>query len=252
MERAFGRVPSDDPPYPLSGWVVDLTPEQRAKLYPATVEAMAAIHDVDWASHGVDGLADPGEPEPGIQREWAKLERAYEWTHRGDTSPTIDAALDALRDRMPDREPLVLNWGDARLGNVIFDPETIEIQALLDWEMAALASPEMDLGWFLFFTRYYTEGIGAPRLAGIQNRDEVIALYEKFSGRNVQNADFYEAFAALRTSVVLLRIGRLMIQAGVIPPDSTMPINNVGSQILARLLGLPAPEGQSASFVDSR
>ncbi|QLL06363.1 phosphotransferase family protein [Mycobacterium vicinigordonae] len=251
MDRAFGVVPSDDPPYPLQGWVVGLEPSQRANLFTATLRAVAAIHAVDWETCGLSDLSEPG-CEPGIRGEWAKVERAYAWAHRGNPSPTIDAAIDILRDRLPENEPIVLNWGDARLGNVIFDPQTVEIRALLDWEMATLASPEMDLGWFLFFVRYYTEGIGADPLPGFQGRDELIGLYEQFSGHEVRNIDFYEAFAALRTSVVLLRIGRLMIDAGVVPPDSPMPLNNIGSQILARLLGLAAPAGDVANFVDTR
>jgi aminoglycoside phosphotransferase (APT) family kinase protein len=231
---------------------VDLAPEQRAKLFRSTLEALVAIHRFDWERHGLGDLADTRHGAPGIEQEWAKLEQAYAWAHRGEPSATIDAALQVLRDNLPTGEDLVLNWGDARLGNVIFDPETIEIAALLDWEMATLASPEMDLGWFLFFVRFYTEGIGLDALPGFQSREEIIALYEHLSGRTVEHIDFYESFAALRTSVVLLRIGRLMVQAGMVPPDSEMAVNNPGSQILARLLGLPAPKGESASFVDSR
>ena len=47
------------------------------------------------------------------------------------------------------------------MGNMIFDDD-MNVVAVLDWEMAWLGSPEIDLGWWVFFDRYYTEGIGAP------------------------------------------------------------------------------------------
>ncbi len=37
-----------------------------------------------------------------------------------------------------------------------------EVVAVLDWEMASLGPPEVDLAWFLFFERFFSEGLGTP------------------------------------------------------------------------------------------
>jgi aminoglycoside phosphotransferase (APT) family kinase protein len=157
-----------------------------------------------------------------------------------------------LESRVPADEELVLNWGDARIGNVVFDPQTYVARALLDWEMATIASPELDLGWFVFFNRYFADGVGAAPLEGFQTRDEIIALYEALTGRTVKHLDFYEPLAAARTAILLLRIGRMMIEAGAVPADSPMPIANPGSILLATLLDLPAPDGVAVDFMNHR
>jgi len=253
MDRAVGHVPSDDPPYLRAGWVVELAPTDRAKLFDNTLQAMVRLHAVDWSALGIAGVLGADGNGTGIADHLAALEGQYRWVRgSGAASPTIEAAFELLRDQLPPDGELVLNWGDARIGNVIFDPASVEVQALLDWEMATIASPEMDLGWFLFFERMFIEGYGCDRLPGFQRRDELGARYAALSGRSVAHVGFYEALAALRTSILLMRIGNLMIAAGAVPPDNPLPLNNPGSQILARLLDLPAPSGDAADFMASR
>jgi aminoglycoside phosphotransferase (APT) family kinase protein len=251
MDREFGLVPADDPPYSVDGWVVGLDPNRRSRLCDGTLGMMAKVHAVDWAALDLDFLCVP-ELEPGVGQQMAEVERFYASVHGGERSPTIDAAFDILGQQLPSSEELVLNWGDARIGNVIFDPDTIEVQALLDWEIAAIASPEMDLGWFLFSTRFFTEGIGVEPLPGLQTREELIARYESLTGRTVRHMSFYEALAALRTSIIVMRIGRLLIAAGALPVDSPMPLSNPASQLLAKLLELPEPAGEAVNFIGNR
>lgn len=252
MERAFGVVPADDPPYVVEGWVLDLEPVKRGRLYENTLEVIRQIQDVDWERLGLDFLCEPQFGAPGIQQQIGQLEQFYEWVHEGERSATIDAAFDWVKRNQPAGEDLVLNWGDPRIGNVIFDPETLAVEAVLDWEMATIASPEMELGWFVFFVRYNSEGIGVELPEGLQTRDELIARYEELTGRKVRHLDYYETLAALRASIFLMRFGRLMIAGGALPAGHMMPFNNPMTQLLAKLAGLPAPEGQSTNFVGNR
>jgi aminoglycoside phosphotransferase (APT) family kinase protein len=123
---------------------------------------------------------------------------------------------------------------------------------VIDWEMAAIASPEMDLGWCVFIARLYTDGIGVPVPEGLPARAEIVARYEQLTGRRIRNIDYYEAFAALRLSIVMLRVGKLLIDSAALPPDSPMPLNNPASQLLSALTGAPAPEGTAQWIVGSR
>jgi aminoglycoside phosphotransferase (APT) family kinase protein len=118
--------------------------------------------------------------------------------------------------------------------------------------MVSVGSPELELGWWLFLLRHHTEGIGAPLPPGFPDRDAFIARYEELTGHRVKHIDFYEAFAALRLSILMLRAGQLMIAGGALPPDNPMPFSNPASQLLAKLLGLPAPAGVATSFVGNR
>ena len=71
-------------------------------------------------------------------------------------------------------EPTVLCWGDARIGNIIFDGT--KPAAVLDWEMVTLGSPEMDLAWSIFLDRHHSRGPrdaaprGLPELRGHASR----------------------------------------------------------------------------------
>jgi aminoglycoside phosphotransferase (APT) family kinase protein len=242
MDRAYGRVPADDPPYTTEGWVLDLPPAQRGKLYDGLVDVVAQLHSLDWRALGLDFLE---------QDQIAYWEGIYEWACEGQPSPTIDAALQWAKENKPEGEELVLNWGDPRIGNIIYGDD-LSVEAVLDWELATIAGPDMELGWLVLFVRYYSEGLGIPIPDGLPTREQIVARYRDLTGRPVEHLDYYEAFAALRLSILMSRAGHLMIAAGALPPDSPMPVSNPASILLARLLGLPAPEGDVTGFLGNR
>ena len=130
--------------------------------------------------------------------------------------------------------------------------EDLSVAAVLDWELAALASPEMDLGWWLFLQRHHTQGIGAPLPAGLLDRDTLISHYHELTGHKPQHIDFYETFATLRGAIQMQRVGGLMIDAGLVPPDAPIKTANPANILLAELLGLPAPEGAAQTWIGNR
>jgi aminoglycoside phosphotransferase (APT) family kinase protein len=191
---------------------------------------------------GLSVLADPGRGLGGLDQQIPHYQRFFENSAAGEPNPTIEAAFDWVKANRPAEERLVISWGDARLGNMMFGPDQ-EVTAVLDWELAGLGSPELDLAWWLFFNRHHTEGVGAPPLPGFPSPAEAVARYQELAGYQVQNLHFYEVFAALRTSVMMVRIAQVMTLGGLLPPGSGMAQSNPASQLLAKLLGLPAPEG---------
>ena len=252
MERIDGRVPSDDPPFTATGWVLELSPAEQSTLADNGLKVLAGIHAADWKALGLDFL-DRSELGPaGLDQQLAYWESTFEWAAEGESNPTVEAAFEWVRENRPtEDEPLVLNWGDARIGNMLF-ADDLSIAGVLDWEMVTLASPEMELGWWLFLLRHHTEGIGAPLPPGFPDRDAVVARYEELSGHRVRHLDFYEAFAGLRLSILMHRAGNLMIGAGLLPPDAPMKLSNPATQLLAKLADLPAPEGATQSFIGNR
>ena len=242
MDRVYGRVPADDPPYVVEGWVLDLPPAERGKLYDRLIDTVAQLHSLDWRALGLEDLQED---------QIAYWEDLYEWACEGQHSPTIDAALQWAKDNRPAGEELVFNWGDPRIGNILYG-EDLGIEAVLDWEMATVASPDLELGWVVLFVRYYSEGIGIPIPEGLPTREQLIDAYRAKTGRALEHVDYYEAFAALRLSILMCRAGHLMIAAGALPPDNPMPVSNPASILLARLLGLPAPQGEVTGFVGNR
>ena len=251
MERVDGRIPSDDPPFTAAGWVLDLTADERATLWDNGIKVLADIHAVDWRTLGLDFL-DTREQASGIDAQLAYWEEFFEWAAEGEPNPTMSAALKWLRDNQPsDDGEKVLNWGDARVGNLIYSDD-LAAAAVLDWEMVALANRELELGWWLFLIRHHTEGIGLPLPEGIPDAAQTIARYEELTGSILKNLDYYEVFAGTRLAIIMVRAAHMMIAAGQLPPDSPMALSNPASQLVAKLLGLPAPAGVTTSFIGNR
>lgn len=252
LERAYGAVPGDDPPFVTAGWVVDLTPAQRGRMFDSALQAVADLQVVDPDAVGLADLRRPELGDTALAQEFEYWKRFYEFAANGRPSPTIDAALQILRDRIPHSDKrLVVTWGDARLGNMMFGDDQ-QVTGVFDWEMATLGPPEVDLGYFLFFDRMYSAGIGLPRLDGFPDRGAAIKRFEELTDTVVEDIDWYEAWGALRGTILLQRVGNLMIELGLLPPDAEMPLNNPAAQTLAGLLELPPPSGTSGWITGNR
>jgi aminoglycoside phosphotransferase (APT) family kinase protein len=234
MDRVDGVIPPDNPPYTFGGWLLESTPEQQARVWWSGLEAMAAVHRLDPDSLGLDFLLRH-DGAPGADSEMAHLRHYVDRVCGDNRIETIESGLawlDAHRPAGP--EPIRLCWGDSRIGNQIFDD--FRCAALLDWEMATLASPEQDLAWFLYFDRLFSAGLGAPRPPGFPTREDTIAHYTEITGLSVGHIPFYEVMASLRFAAIMVRLGHLMVGSGVLPPDADLGSNNFAIQDLGTLL----------------
>lgn len=217
MDRASGRAPVDNPPYVFDGWLLEMDSEQRRVVQRESLAVLAAIHQIPQPADLVSALA----PAPGMSalRAHVDEQRAYyEWTTREDglTIPVIDRAFDWIEAHWPDEtSPDALNWGDARIGNLLY--EGTRPTAVLDWEMATIAPPEVDLGWFLYFHDVFQElavAFDFPGIPDLFEHSEVVEQYEQLSGSTVRDLPFYYAYAGLRQAVILSRITRRRIHFG--------------------------------------
>jgi aminoglycoside phosphotransferase (APT) family kinase protein len=234
MERLDGRVARDDPPFTAAGWVLDLTADERARMYDNGLIALAQVHATDPHVLGLDFLDRPGLGEKSLDQQIAVWRECYE--HSG-ANPTLEAGFAWIDANRPGDEPTVLNWGSARLGNLLF-ADDLSVTGVLDWKMVALGSPEMDLGWWAFVQRHHTEGLGLPLPAGFPDHAATVARYTELTGHQVRYLEFYEAFGALRLAI-------LMQRAGLAPA-------NPASKLLAQFVGAPAPTGATQSLIVNR
>ncbi len=233
MQRVEGRIPTDNPPYHMGGWVTEIEPAEREALWWSGLEVLTHIHRLDW--RGLDLFETPKRGETPLAHELAAYERFLAWAARGKPQPIAEAGVAWLRENAPDEpEPVVFSWGDARPGNMIFrDGRCV---AVLDWEMADLRSPEADLAWWLFLDRHHSEGVGRDRLRGFPSRAETVARYEKATGHHVRHLHYYEVFAAFRFAVIMIRVAQQLVAAGLIPPQSDLETNNIVTRLLGTLL----------------
>lgn len=141
----------------------------------------------------------------------------YDWVVDGlPRSPLIESAFDWLDKHWPaDEGPAVLCWGDARIGNIVYDG--FEPAAVLDWEMAAFGPRELDLGWTVYLHRFFqdlTVSFGQPGLPDFLRRDHIEARYAELTGHTPGAMEFHTLYAALRHAVVMLRIAYRQLHFG--------------------------------------
>ncbi len=218
MERVDGLVPSDAPPYALDGWLHDASPELQQAVWWNGIEAMAAVHRVDWRGARARLPRRPRRRgDVAIGQHVQYYAESLEWAEGDTPHPGARAALEWLRANAPSmtEDSVTVVWGDARLGNQMFlDGRVV---AVLDWEMVALGDPRIDLGWWLFCDDVLSTGTGGSRLPGFPDADATVARWEQLTGRRGDDLQWFLVFAGLRFTVVMLRLSTLLCEMGYSP-----------------------------------
>ncbi len=248
MEHVAGLVPIEDPPCTREGFYADASPEARSTMIDDGLRVLAAVHDVPWRGTDLEVLDPPGTT-PGARRQreiWVDTLRQA----LGDrSSEVIDDAIGYLEERQPDDPApgdVRLSWGDARLGNMIWDATTHECRCVTDFEGAALAEAELDLGWWLMADRWMHEGSGQERLPGEPTRAEQVAIYEGHAGREAGDTIWYEVLAALRFATTAVLVMNRYDAQGVMPEGHTFWRDNPATDVLALALAEARTRGGAA------
>jgi aminoglycoside phosphotransferase (APT) family kinase protein len=222
MDQARGEVPPDNLPYVFDGWVLEATPGQLRQLQDSSIEILTKIHGIADPESNFAALC-PNDPSTALRQHVDAQRAYYRWALADDgiRVPLIERGFDWLEQHWPtDLGPNVLSWGDARIGNMMF--QDFEPVAVFDWEMAALGPRELDLGWFIFLHRFFqdlAEMAGLPGLPDFLRRDDVVRTYEELTGSVARDLNFYLVYAALRHAIVIARVKRRSIHFN----EDTMP-----------------------------
>jgi aminoglycoside phosphotransferase (APT) family kinase protein len=237
MRRIDGEAPPDVPPYVFGGWMMDATAEQRARLQNSSVSVIARLHEITPEHHDLSFLAQPAHGASPLDQQLGYQRWYYEWARDGVTYPLIEATLQWLDANRPEEGPTVLNWGDSRIGNILY--EDFEPVAVLDWEMATIGPAEIDIAWMIFLHRFFNdlaEKFELPGIPDFMQRDDVVRTYEEMTGRTVGPLDWFEVFAALRFAVVSIRTSTRGIAYGTMEkpddPDDLIMFRGLLEQML--------------------
>ena len=205
MEKVKGRVPVSHPPYAKSGWLSEATPAQRRHLWEGAVRQLAAIQRVPLDK--VPFLAGPDHARDGLAQEWDKYTRFVEWVKDDPRAEVLEAGRQRLLSLWPKNQPEGVVWGDARIGNMMFD-ENFDVVAVMDWEQPSLGGALQDLGWFCTLSETMhgkTSQMGAY-LDGMGSREETVALWEEVSGKSAADLEWYEDFTQLKMACTGVRM----------------------------------------------
>jgi aminoglycoside phosphotransferase (APT) family kinase protein len=232
MERMRGEAVFDEGKVPGEAAVL-------RSMYEQAIAQLTRIHAVDWERAGLRPLFGGTKDLTPLRQQLSAYRSHLDAASTEKKYPLLEAAFDYLDENIPDGSPPVLNWGDARIGNLLYDGE--ELTAVLDWEIAEITAREVDVGWFIFFERFLRND-GIDERPGAMNDEEIVALYERQAGVKLADLDYYQRWAAFRLAVMRLRAGQADIRRGLESPESRVDEVNFGSIELARLFGFPDPE----------
>lgn len=204
MERVEGDVPPDNIPYSMQGFVLDASPPEQARLQLSGIDVLARLHAIDVDAAGLRIVDQPEFGPTGLRQQLGYYDNYLAWASQSRPQPTLERARSWLGANLPAESSPVLNWGDSRIGNIIY--RDFEPVAVLDWEMVTLGPPEVDLAWFCVMHRFFTRNLGVPELPGFASEQDVIRYYEERSGHAVTDFGWYLLWGALRYGVIFLRI----------------------------------------------
>jgi aminoglycoside phosphotransferase (APT) family kinase protein len=185
-------------------------------MQDACVTILAHLHGIDVGTVDVSFLELDVPGATPLRRHVEHQRRYYDWVRGEHRHPIIERAFAWIDAHWPtDEGPTVISWGDARIGNMLF--RGFDPVAVLDWEMAALAPRELDLGWFLFLHVFFEDlarQFNLPGLPDFLRRDDVARTYTERSGHQVRDLRFYEVYAALRHAIVMTRVHSRRVHFG--------------------------------------
>jgi len=203
MERRRGVILRKELPDGLLG-----DPAGLRRVGHLLVDALVDLHAIDFAAAG---LGDFGKPVGYIERQLTGWAKRYA-DSQTESIPALDESAAWLAAHRPAEGPPSLIHNDYKFDNVIFDPTLERITGVLDWEMATLGDPMMDLGTSLSYWAQaddppsYDQPFGPTATPGMLSRAEFAAHYFERSGRRPVDPLFYYAFGLIKTAVVLQQI----------------------------------------------
>ena len=206
MERIRGIIPRTNLP---KGLTLDVAATR--KLCLSVIDRLIELHQIDYQKAELGKL---GKGEGYVERQikgWSDRYRKAVTPNVGD----FEAVMRWLAEKMPKTEvSICVVHNDFRMDNVVLDPEDpARVIGVLDWEMATLGDPLMDLGNSLAYWvqaddpqfRQLTRR-QPTHLPGMLTRAEVIQYYGEKTGTRVDDFDFYEVYGLFRLAVIVQQI----------------------------------------------
>jgi aminoglycoside phosphotransferase (APT) family kinase protein len=206
MERVRGIVLRHQ--RPPAG--IELPPARMRAISEAAVDGLAELHGLDYRAAGLEDL---GHPEGYVARQVAGWTQRWQGS-RTDDVPDLDRAASWLAAHQPAESGAALIHNDYKYDNLVLHPaELARIVAVLDWEMATVGDPLMDLGTSLAFwvdpddaPEQRLMPAGPTTLPGNLSRAEIVERYAARSGRDVSNVLFYYVYGLFKIAVIVQQI----------------------------------------------
>lgn len=206
MERLKGIIPRKELPKGMT-----LSKDEARILCERLIDVFVELHSVNYRD---TALVELGRPEGYVSRQVEGWSERYRGARTPD-APDCEAVMAWLHERMPGTSPApAVIHNDYRFDNVVLAPEDpLRIIGVLDWEMATIGDPLMDLGGALAYwinsddpQEMQAIRLIPTHLEGMMTREEVIRDYCAKMGLSEGNMDFYYTFGLFRLAVIAQQI----------------------------------------------
>lgn len=196
-----GQVPTDNPPYAFGSWVTELNDNERTTMWRNGLEALASIHNINTEKCDIASMPSSAIGISPAQHEIDKFNELIDDELRQTLSPVLIEALDYVNSHAPKDGTRRLCWGDARVGNIIW--KDLTPAAVIDWEMASIADPLMDVSWWYWVDYVNSVGLGVNRLGGLPTREAIYTQWQELTGLPTENSDYYDLLSLVRYAIIL-------------------------------------------------
>ena len=205
MEKVNGTIFRGS--QPKSEWP---KPNVMPSLVESFIKTFSEIHSLDLKQIG---FQDFGRPQGYVVRQVKGWIKRYN-NAKTDEFNGINKTIDWLSENIPDNLESCLIHNDFKFDNLIFKiDKKVCVSSVLDWEMATLGDPLMDLGTSLGYWIHETDpemiqklNLNITHLNGTPSREELVHLYGESSGRSVQNILFYFVFGLFKIAGIVQQI----------------------------------------------
>lgn len=206
MERLRGIILRKNLPPGLT-----FTPHEMRQLCETLLDVLVELHQIDFKKAGLEEI---GRPQGYVRRQVEGWSKRYRKAHTDD-APDFEGVMAWLADEMPEDTPSpTIIHNDYRFDNVVLDETAPQnITGVLDWEMATVGDPLMDLGNTL---AYWVQAddpeetqvmrLMPTHLEGTLTRRELVRRYMDKTGRKADDFAFYNAFGLFRLAVIAQQI----------------------------------------------
>lgn len=205
MRRIPGVIPRANLPKGMT-----LPPETARRMCLNVLDRLVELHHVDVKAAGLEGLGKgTGYARRQVEGWSGRYGKARTWN-----VPSFSRVIAWLAANTPDDVATCLIHNDYRLDNVVLDPaDPTRVVGILDWEMATLGDPLMDLGNSLAYWVEAGDDVvmrsvrrQPTHLPGMLTRREVVARYFETSGLAPRDFTFYEVYGLFRLAVIAQQI----------------------------------------------
>ncbi|TVP57800.1 MAG: phosphotransferase family protein [Halomonadaceae bacterium] len=205
MERLEGIILRQDFP---KGF--DLSEADTRKLCCSVIDKLVDLHQVDYKAAGLDHI---GKGAGYVERQITGWSGRFRKAHTDDVGD-FEQVMAWLQEKMPEDHSLCVIHNDFRFDNAVLNPDNpFEVIGILDWEMATLGDPLMDLGNTLaYWVQADDEGPfqmmrrQPTHRPGMLTRQQVVDYYLERSGFTIDSFDYYEVYGLFRLAVIMQQI----------------------------------------------